>query len=355
MYTMMRLFDANGKELATSFADLPNGYSEIDYVFTVPGTYYIGISGAYNYNYDPTVAGSGTYYAYSTGDYRLDMTLSLPTYDNVGDTLATALATALGTNGKKAFNFSQATIGDGAYGSHDVDLYQFTAQAGQTFTAATTLPNGSALSDPILRLFDANGNELASADGAYGGLAYLFDSAGTYYLGVSGAYNYSYNPNVAGSGNNGTTGDYNLNLNLIDPKKTKDQRVVTPSVSGHGTIDYSLTGPQNAAKQLNSVTIRAWLDANGTAHGTVVWTWSHNTPPTPDNPHNDGYPWYMRVDTLVFYGNTAYIEAVVTRSPQSPGDVGTRVAFWVTDNGQGKDSTDWLNWQPVKGNFTVQS
>ena len=54
-------------------------------------------------------------------------------------------------------------------------------------------------------------------------------------------------------------------------------------------------------------------------------------------------------------GNTAYIEAVVVRSPKSPGDVGTRVGFWVTDNGNGLYGQDLFNWQPVKGNFTVRS
>jgi hypothetical protein len=71
------------------------------------------------------------------------------------------------------------------------------------------------------------------------------------------------------------------------------------------------------------------------------------------------------VDTLIFYGSSVYVEAEVVRSPQSPGDVGTKVAFWVSDSGNGNDAVDnfalapgnpyyYLNWMPIKGNFTVR-
>jgi hypothetical protein len=55
----------------------------------------------------------------------------------------------------------------------------------------------------------------------------------------------------------------------------------------------------------------------------------------------------------------------VVRSPQSGGDVGTRVAFWIYDNGNGRYAQDffvlgvnpywWWNVQPIKGNFTVRT
>src|SRR5262249_50958286 len=42
-------------------------------------------------------------------------------------------------------------------------------------------------------------------------------AAGTYYLGLSGYGNFSYNPTVGGSGVVGQTGDYHLDLSLVTP------------------------------------------------------------------------------------------------------------------------------------------
>jgi hypothetical protein len=365
MYTVLRLFDCKGNELtnAGSFLYDPNGgaYSQLDYVFTSGGTYYIGVSGDSNYNYDPTVGGSG-FYGWSTGDYRLDMTLSIPVKDSVGDTLADAQATGLGNNGKKAYNTNQKTIGDGWYGAKDVDLYQFQADAGQTLTSLVSFPKGSTLGGVTIRLFDSSGNEIGNSYG-YSQLDWLFDTPGTYYLGISGVYNSGYDPNVGGSGSGSPTGDYTLALNLFDPKREKNKNI-TPSVRGHGTA-LPPDGSEKAGNHLDSVHVNAWLDANGAVHGSVVWTLSHNSPTGPGDPHNGAYPWYMKVDTLQFYGNAAYIEATVVRSPQSKGDVGTRVAFWIYDNGNGQQVQDyyilgassnywWWNLQPIKGNFTVR-
>jgi hypothetical protein len=358
MYTVLRLFDADGNQLQISYSNLSGGYSQLDYVFPAAGTYYVGVSGSSNGSYDPKVAGSGQY-GWSTGDYRLDLTFSVPVADKVGDTIATALPTGLGRNGKKTFNLSQATIGDGVYGSRDQDLFQIQATAGQTFSAAVDLPKGSTLGGATIRLFDAAGNELANSYG-YNQMEWWFDTTGTYYVGITGGYNTYYDPNVAGSGSAGPVGDYTLSLGLVDPKTVREHPV-RPSVRGHASVDLPAgTG----AGQLNQISVNAWLDDDGNAHGTVVWTFSRGGPAGAGGAA--GYPWVLKVDTLVIYGNYAYLEAVVVRSPQSPGDVGTRVGFWVSDGGNGAGSTDyfalqpgypwsWPNYLPIKGNFTVRS
>src|SRR5262249_8169601 len=48
-------------------------------------------------------------------------------------------------------------------------------------------------------------------------LEFQFSTAGTYYVGVSGYPDYYYNPNVAGTGTDGSRGDYQLNLTLATP------------------------------------------------------------------------------------------------------------------------------------------
>src|SRR5262249_57765632 len=110
---------------------------------------------------------------------------SVPVADKVGETIATALPTGLGRNGKKTFNLSQATIGDGVYGSRDQDLFQIQATAGQTFNAAVDLPKGSTLGSATIRLFDAAGNELANSYG-YNQMEWWFDTTGTYYVRITG-------------------------------------------------------------------------------------------------------------------------------------------------------------------------
>lgn len=65
----LRLFDANGEELAAN--DQFNGRdSFLDYFVTTGGTYYIGVSGFPNSEYDPDVAGSGR--SQSTGVYDIE-------------------------------------------------------------------------------------------------------------------------------------------------------------------------------------------------------------------------------------------------------------------------------------------
>ena len=93
-----------------------------------------------------------------------------------------------------------------------MDLYSFQASASSALTVQTSLPSGGQAMDTFLRLFEANGTELAFNDndpagGLYSALQFTFPKAGTYYIGVSGANNSAYNPNVSGSGVAGSVGD----------------------------------------------------------------------------------------------------------------------------------------------------
>jgi hypothetical protein len=96
-------------------------------------------------------------------------------------------------------------------------------------TGLTTVPDGGTPMSTYLRLFDANGNELTNG---FDALDYHITAPGTYYLGVSGYPNTSYDPTVGGSGTpyyTPSTGDYRLDLSLVTP---------TPDVVGvHG--DYN--------------------------------------------------------------------------------------------------------------------
>ena len=118
------------------------------------------------------------------------------------------------TSGRIVFD---ENIGDGAYGSRDVDMFKVTLAQSQLFIAdidALRLSKTS-LFNSYLRLFDSKGNQiLANNDFAKSADSYLefrAKEAGTYYVGVSGYGNSSYLA-VNGFGRPGSTGDYRLSL-----------------------------------------------------------------------------------------------------------------------------------------------
>jgi hypothetical protein len=130
-----------------------------------------------------------------------------------GDTLNNALG--LGTLAAGSSVTLQFEIGDGPFGAKDVDLYKFTLATTATVTLDVDAQSIGSSLDAYLRLFNSTGSELASNDDHDGRDPYLSRSlgAGTYYVGVSGRPNSSYNPADTGSRNSSSTaGPYHLKL-----------------------------------------------------------------------------------------------------------------------------------------------
>ncbi len=144
------------------------------------------------------------------------------------DAIATASAVTL-TGGRASVS---AVVGDGAYGSADVDLFAVAVPAGGTLTVdidAQAL--GSAL-DSYLRVFNAAGRQLAANDDA-GSLdslvSFTAQAAGTYYVGVSAFGNAAYSATTAGSGTAGTTaGGYTAGFTVALPAPVADIVDVSP-------------------------------------------------------------------------------------------------------------------------------
>jgi subtilisin family serine protease len=133
---------------------------------------------------------------------------------DAGDSLSTAAVVGI-TAGEIRL---AGAVGDGSWGTKDVDLYRVTLVAGQTIVIdidAVTLPGSSTL-DSFVRLFDSRGRQVAANDDSGGTtdsyLARKVSGSGTYYVGVSGFGNRSYVPATAGSGAAGSTGVYQLRL-----------------------------------------------------------------------------------------------------------------------------------------------
>jgi hypothetical protein len=126
-------------------------------------------------------------------------------------------------------------------GNNDVDLYKFTvdslgtitielkpsSQSSQfvplndTFTFNTLSDNSPNLQDvdTFLRLFDANKQQIDfddnSGDGNFSKLTKIL-APGEYFVGVSGAGNDDYDPDIANSGKPGATGNYAISFSLTN-------------------------------------------------------------------------------------------------------------------------------------------
>ena len=148
-----------------------------------------------------------------------------PSPDNSSDPNGTIIGAFIGPtlDGEPVGTISGIIGIDGngtVVGDKDVDIFRFEVDS----PGLVTIELGTRTDDPnnfdsYLRLFDVNGNEIASNDDIVSGVEQFSRietelAPGTYYAGVSGYNNDSYNPNVAGSGIAGDTGNYSLQLSL---------------------------------------------------------------------------------------------------------------------------------------------
>jgi len=176
------------------------------------------------------------------------------------DSLSTATAVVLSSGS----GVMSGTIGDGAYGAADVDIYAVSVAAGSVLTVdidAASLATPSTL-DSYVRIFNASGSQLAFNDDSGGTedslVAYTAPTSGTYYVGVSSYHNSSYRPATAGTGQAGSsTGGYTAKITVAVPAPTADVIDVSPdprttavsavvvqfsrAVSGVDLADFSLT------------------------------------------------------------------------------------------------------------------
>jgi subtilisin family serine protease len=140
-------------------------------------------------------------------------------------------------------------IGDGSFGSRDIDFYGAQLEAGKTYTIdinARSLATPSTL-DSVLRIFDASGRQMARNDDFNRShdsfLRFTPKTTGTYYVGVSGYRNSSYNA-VSGAGRRvGSTGTYEIQFGLVEPAPTR-----AAAIAAQRSVDrLSRSVPKQAA------------------------------------------------------------------------------------------------------------
>ena len=179
---LLYLFDPNGLEVDRNDDGGQRFNARLTVVPATPGRYYIGASA----------------YADATGSYRLSVSTGAAADDYPGDSSTTGRVDG-----------GSSTTGILESGS-DEDWFAIHMQAGSTYTVDLEgQPTGAGtLSDPLLRLYDTTGRELASNDDGGTGfnsrLEHTADSSGLFYLGASSfgdsAGSYRLSVDVTGSG-----------------------------------------------------------------------------------------------------------------------------------------------------------
>ncbi|MGB3534843.1 MAG: SdrD B-like domain-containing protein [Microcoleaceae cyanobacterium] len=147
--------------------------------------------------------------------------------DNIepDDTISEAIETGLSGGSEDSF-FTFNFIGDNpnVLEFDDVDFYEVQLDSGDQILVDIDAAEFGSTLDSVLRIFDEFGFELASVDdNPAPGEEFTVDSyldftafdSGTYYIGVSSFSNFGYDPFIEGSGIGNSSGDYDLNIELI--------------------------------------------------------------------------------------------------------------------------------------------
>ena len=213
--TVAIIFDSEGKRLGVS--DRASSRDSVLRYQVAPNTdYYVAVTGFGNQNFDPFALGSGA--GGDTGTYNFSANLiPLEEAGNLVDNVIGSSAVQNLTSGTTVFG----NIGNDSgfvVGSEDVDIYRFVPEVDATVNIRT-IANEEFSADTYLRVFDAQGNEIAANDNEndvnQSSLIQLDVTAGTeYYIGINGTSpeGQQYNPLTGEDTAVGSQGNYNLSI-----------------------------------------------------------------------------------------------------------------------------------------------
>jgi uncharacterized delta-60 repeat protein len=205
---LLRLFTRKGAELALNDNGAAPGESAgtnpyLEFTFAAPGTYYVGLSASANRAYNPVAGGGDVAGPAGGGGYTLTLTDRTPVAPaDADDQLSEARPMTVGS-----------TLDGRIDRGTDVDVLAFNASVAQHVVFKATAVSGGLR--PHLRLFDADGNELAAGDAGStvngSVLDFRFSAGGRYYLAVSSRPNVAYDL-LTGNGDcgGGAAGGYRL-------------------------------------------------------------------------------------------------------------------------------------------------
>ncbi len=180
-------------------------------------------------------------------------------------------------NGERITISGQGAIGDNpsliGNPDRDVDMISMRLKRGMQVTASTLTVNSTL--DPLLRLFDSAGRELARNDD-FGSkdsrIVFTVPSDGEYFLGVSASGNALYNAVVFGTANlGGTQGAYELTIDVDAPVTgvLVGNRIQLPGVDNLGTAANSPIAIEGGSGS-NGIPVFVNLDDDANAIGRAL-------------------------------------------------------------------------------------
>ena len=237
----LRVFDADGNEL--TFNDDFSLDSEefsldsyIGFIANQTGEYYVGVSSVANGAYDPRTGDNVNQFQenFVAGDYYLEFNIVEVIPDEDADnTIAEAIGTEIGSSEAKSAVFSGEVETES-----DVDVYQFQLESGEGINLKIIAKANDSNLDSFLRVFDAEGYELAFDDNSSNNpgvdittdstIAFAPETPGEYFVGVSSAGNFDYDSvngdtNLNFSPNTGVSmGSYDLQLDVVEVVPDED-------------------------------------------------------------------------------------------------------------------------------------
>ncbi len=275
----VRVFDESGNELAfddnstNNPAEGTTTGSTIDFAPETPGEYYIGISSAGNFDYDPVNGDTNLNFSpnngFSKGKYQLELDIVEIIPDGDSDnTIAEAIDSGVSSAGEKS-----GTVSGEIDPELDADLYRVELQEGDGIYVDIDAESLGSDLDSFVRIFDAQGNELTFDDNDEGNflddftndsaLAYAPDTGGEYYIGVSASGNFDYDP-VNGRTNFSsnvtspfsTVGNYDLQIDIVEVVADGDRdntiaEAIDSGVSSTGETKEVLTGAIEPASDVD--------------------------------------------------------------------------------------------------------
>ena len=199
---------------------------------------------------------TGIYYlkvtntAQASSQFQVSRQSTATVNSDVGETLATA--TELGLTPYQKIQV-MGTIGDGDQANKDVDMYRFSAVAGDIIRFRPDRDPSS-----WYKLFDSTGNVIYQNSGYE--YDYTIPSTGVYYFGVSGYYNNNYNPNDPTQNRvDSYMGNYQFTL-----ERAQSNIINTPlQTISLSTIDASINNWQGQIDNNTSKSFNLTVDEDG--------------------------------------------------------------------------------------------
>ena len=274
----LRVFDAEGNELAfddnstNNPAEGTTTDSTIDFAPETPGEYYVGVSSAGNFDYDPVNGDTNLNFSpnngFSEGKYQLELDVVEIVPDKDPDnTIAEAIDSGVSSSERNG------TVSGEINPELDADLYKVQLEEGDGIYLDINAEESGSDLDSFVRIFDSEGNELTFDDNDEGNItenfsndsaiAFAPDTAGEYYVGVSASGNFDYDP-VNGRTNFSsnvtspfsTVGDYDLQIEVASVVADEDTdntiaEAIDTGVSSTGETKGILKGAINPASDVD--------------------------------------------------------------------------------------------------------